>query len=108
MTRSHQLALLFGFLLCSSFLVKASDEYADELYDDDDEGGDDESASGGGDVVVITSKNWEIITKSKYALVEFYAPWCGHCQVSKWIQSPVLTKPITGSKQHVPFTTTEP
>ncbi|KAK1260716.1 Protein disulfide isomerase-like 1-4 [Acorus gramineus] len=33
------------------------------------------------DVVVLTEKNFSgFIEKNRHVLVEFYAPWCGHCQ----------------------------
>ncbi|KAF1329630.1 Protein disulfide-isomerase domain, partial [Globisporangium splendens] len=35
-----------------------------------------------GDVVILTDKNFEkeVLNSGDYWLVEFYAPWCGHCQ----------------------------
>lgn len=33
------------------------------------------------DVVVLKGANFsEVIKKNRFVLVEFYAPWCGHCQ----------------------------
>nr|XP_027086854.1 protein disulfide isomerase-like 1-3 isoform X2 [Coffea arabica] len=33
------------------------------------------------DVVVLKESNFsDFIAKNKYVMVEFYAPWCGHCQ----------------------------
>lgn len=33
------------------------------------------------DVIVLNETNFdEVIEKNRYVMVEFYAPWCGHCQ----------------------------
>lgn len=32
------------------------------------------------DVKILTAANEDIVTGADFALVEFYAPWCGHCK----------------------------
>lgn len=38
--------------------------------------------SAGGPVVLLNSRNWqqEVMKSDELWMVEFYAPWCGHCK----------------------------
>ena len=38
--------------------------------------------SSNSDVIKLTASNWktEVINSDKLWMVEFYAPWCGHCK----------------------------
>lgn len=58
-------------------------EEGEDDDEDDEENGDDmgEKAFDETDVVVLGSSNFTaFVTSERYVMVEFYAPWCGHCQ----------------------------
>ncbi|MEW5315601.1 MAG: hypothetical protein WDW38_007018 [Sanguina aurantia] len=77
MSRSTILLAFAALLLISSpLLIRGQDEYGDEDLDAALDAG-----AGTDDVAVITVANWEtVVASSKFALIEFYAPWCGHCK----------------------------
>merc|ERR1712018_1064126 len=59
-------------------------------------------ASGDADVVILTDENFkeEVINSELPILVEFYAPWCGHCQrlEPEWNEAASELKEKTGGK----------
>jgi protein disulfide-isomerase A1 len=94
MDRKLLLAMLLAGLLISAPFIRADEEDYD---DDSDEAEEKKESDDEPHVKVLTTKNWdETVGKAKYALVEFYAPWCGHCQKLK----PEWSKAATTMNEH--------
>merc|ERR1712017_13292 len=56
------------FLFCFVLVYVVSCEETEEIKSEEN-------------VLVVTQANWDkVVTPESNVLVEFYAPWCGHCQ----------------------------
>lgn len=57
------------------------DDFDNDSYSDFDESEYKEPEIDDKDVVVLKERNFsDIVENNKFVMVEFYAPWCGHCQ----------------------------
>jgi len=63
--------------------IKEEPDYNDEGSGDDESPGADADMYEGSDVVALTTDSFEGDVGGKDAMLEFYAPWCGHCKSLK-------------------------
>lgn len=72
---------LFTIILLSIWLIAAQEGETDTIDPDQDETADDHEVKVDNEVYVLNPTNFDgFIQSQELVMVEFYAPWCGHCK----------------------------